>query len=353
MKMNFKPKVTVLLSGGVDSSVCALLLKKQGYKVVGLTSKMIDDENFDQITKNAKNVANSLGIEHYILDLSADFKKNVIEYFENNYKNGKTPNPCIICNRTIKWGKLFDYAINNLKCDYVATGHYAKIELENEVYTLKAASDLKKDQLYYLFELNQNQLSKTLFPLSSFTKDEVRQIAIENNLPSKSAKESQDICFIKKPFSTKKYLLEKFGINKGDFILKSENKILGTHDGCYLYTVGQRKGIGIAYNEPLYVLNIDSKNNIVYLGVKQELDEHFVNIKNVFIQNPNYKELEFKAYIKIRYNMDFSIGKICLKENNKAYITFDEPVQSVTNGQAAVFYDFNNKSLIGGGWIEK
>lgn len=353
MKMNFQTKVAVLLSGGVDSSVSAFLLQKLGYEVVGLTSKMVDDENFNTVAQNAKNVAEVLGIKHYILDLSDKFKNNVVKYFENDYKNGKTPNPCIVCNKTIKWGELFDYAINELKCDYVATGHYAKIEHENGVYTLKAASDSKKDQLYYLFELNQYQLSKTLFPLCSLTKDEVRKIAVENNLPSKSAKESQDICFIKKPCTTKKYLLKKFGKNKGDFILKSENKIIGTHDGCYLYTVGQRKGIGISYDVPLYVINIDSENNIVYLGVKRELDEHFVNLKNVFIQNPNYKELEFRAYIKIRYNMNFFRGKICLKKNNEAYVAFDEPIHSVTNGQAAVFYDLNDKSLIGGGWIEK
>ncbi len=353
MKTTLSSKVAVLLSGGVDSSVSAFLLKKLGYEVIGLTSKMVDDDNFKQVAQNAKKVADALNIEHYILDLSSEFKNNVVEYFENDYINGKTPNPCIICNKTIKWGELFDYAINELKCDYVATGHYAKIEHENGVYTLKAALDDKKDQLYYLFELNQYQLSKTLFPLCSLTKDEVRKIARENNLPSKSAKESQDICFIKKPCTTKKYLLKKFGTKQGNFVLKSEDRIIGTHDGCYLYTVGQRKGIGISYEVPLYVLGIDSENNIVYLGVKRELDEHFVNLKNVFIQNPKYLLEEFKAFIKIRYNMNYFTGKICLKKNNEALVAFDEPVQSVTNGQAAVFYDINDKSLIGGGWIEK
>lgn len=353
MKANLTTKVAVLLSGGVDSSVSAFLLQQLGYEVVGLTSKMVDDENFNQVAKNAKNVADSLGIKHYVLDLSSHFKKNVIDYFENDYKNGKTPNPCIICNKTIKWGALFDYAINELKCDYVATGHYAKIENKNGVYSLKAASDNKKDQLYFLFELNQYQLSKTLFPLSGLTKSEVRKIATENNLPSKSAKESQDVCFIKKPYTTKKYLLEKFGKKIGNFVLKSENRILGQHEGCYLYTVGQRKGIGVSYEAPLYVLSIDSQNNIVYLGVKSELDECCVKLKNVVIQNSIYCEKEFEAFVKIRYNMNYAKGKVTLESNNEATVTFETIVNSVTNGQACVFYDLNDKSLIGGGWIVK
>ena len=305
MKASLPSKVAVLLSGGVDSSVSAFLLQKLGYEVVGLTSKMVDDENFNQVAKNAKNVADSLGIKHYVLDLSSEFKKNVIDYFENDYKNGKTPNPCIICNKTIKWGALFDYAINELKCDFVATGHYAKIENQNGVYSLKAASDSKKDQLYFLFELSQYQLSKTLFPLCGLTKSEVRKIAAENNLPSKSAKESQDVCFIKKPYTTKKYLLEKFGQKNGNFVLKSE------------------------------------------------LDECCVKLKNVVIQNSNYCEKEFEAFVKIRYNMNYAKGKITLESNNEATVTFETVVNSVTNGQACVFYDLNDKSLIGGGWIVK
>lgn len=353
MKTTLSPKAGVLLSGGVDSSVSAFLLKKLGYNVIGLTAKMLDDENFDVIVQNAKKVADALNIEHYVVDLSSDFKNNVVEYFENDYKNGRTPNPCIVCNKTIKWGKLFDFAINVQNCDYVATGHYARIEVENGVYSLKAASDSKKDQLYYLFELNQHQLSKTLFPLCDLTKDEVKTIARKNNLPSKSLKESQDICFIKKPCTTKKYLLRKFGVNEGDFILKSENKVVGKHEGCYFYTVGQRKGIGLSYEVPLYVLNIDSANNIVYLGERHELDEYFVNLKNVFIQNPNYNHQEFDAFVKIRYNMNYFKAKICLTKNHEAHVAFEEPVSSVTNGQAAVFYDLKDKSLIGGGWIEK
>ena len=209
--MSSKKKIAVALSGGLDSSVTCLILKSQGYDVVAVTAKMIDDENFEQVVKNARVVADKLEIPHYVLDLSEDFKRNIIDYFENSYKTGRTPNPCIMCNKTIKWGKLFDFAVNELGCDFIATGHYADIKEESGVFKLYPASDTKKDQLYYLFELSQEQLSKTKFPLCGYLKDDIRKIAQENDLPSKSSKESQDICFIKKPMTTKKYLLEKFG----------------------------------------------------------------------------------------------------------------------------------------------
>lgn len=347
-----KQKVAVALSGGLDSSVACWLLKQQGYDVVAITAKMVDDEKFEQIVHNAKNVANKIGIEHFVLDITSEFKTNVIDYFENSYKCGKTPNPCILCNRTIKWGKLFDFAINNLNCDFVSSGHYAKIVDDNGVKKLFPAKDVQKDQQYYLFELSQEQLKRILFPLSDYTKDEIRQIAIENDLPSKSSKESQDICFITKPLTTKKYITEKLGLKKGDFILIKNGKKLGTHDGFYQYTIGQRKGIGIAYEEPLYVVKLDAKNNIVYVGTKEDLSSNSLNFYDLKLQYP-IKETEFKANIKIRYNMEAQSGTIKINlENNTGTIIFDSPVTSVTSGQAVVFYDTKDSHLIGGGWIE-
>lgn len=350
-----KTKVAVALSGGLDSSVTCHLLKSQGYEVVGVTAKMVDDENFEQVIKNAKAVAEKIDIPFYVLDLSEDFKKDVIDYFETSYENGKTPNPCIMCNKTIKFGRLMDFAVDELGADFVATGHYAKIIEEKGYYKLLPAKDPKKDQLYYLFELSQAQLKKTMFPLSGFVKSDIRRIANENDLPSKSSKESQDICFIKKPMTTKKHLMEKFGTKKGDFLHIKTGEKLGTHDGFYQYTIGQRKGIGIAYSEPLYVAKIDACKNIVYLGLSSDIFESTVNAKNVKIQYP-IENNSFDALVKIRYNMDFKEAHVDISEENgktSAKITFNEPVSAVTPGQAVVFYSKGEDAhLIGGGWIE-
>ena len=345
-------KVAVALSGGLDSSVTCYLLKKQGYDVCSITVRMVDDEKFDTIVKNAKSVAQKLEIPHYVLDLSKEFKKDVIDYFENSYRQGKTPNPCILCNRTIKWGRLFDYAIDTLGCDYVASGHYARILDDNGIKKMYPACDERKDQQYYLFELGQKQLSKILFPLSDYVKDEIRQIAIDNDLPSKSSKESQDICFITKPMTTKKYLLDKFGTRKGDFVYIKDGKKLGLHDGFWQYTIGQRKGIGIAFEEPLYVVKLDAEKNIVYVGTKSDLYSDSVVISDVKFQYP-FEQESFQAMVKIRYNMQAQKAIVTYDKNNKtAKIDFETPVSSVTPGQAVVFYDVRDKHLIGGGWID-
>ncbi len=347
-----KQRVAVALSGGLDSSVVCWLLKQQGYDVVAITAKMVDDKKFEQIIQNAKSVADKIGIKHYVLDISKEFKTNVIDYFENSYRCGKTPNPCILCNRTIKWGKLFDFAINELNCDFISSGHYAKIIDDNGIKKLYPAKDTKKDQQYYLFELSQEQLKRILFPLSDYTKDEIRQIAMENDLPSKSSKESQDICFITKPLTTKKYITEKFGTKKGDFILIKNGKKLGTHEGFYQYTIGQRKGIGIAYEEPLYVIKLDAENNIVYVGTKEDLNSNSLNFYDLKLQYP-IDVNEFTANIKIRYNMTAQAGIVKINlENNTGTIIFDSPVTGVTSGQAVVFYDIKDSHLLGGGWIE-
>ena len=347
-----KGKVAVGLSGGLDSSVTCLLLKQQGYDVAAITVKMVEDEKFAQIIQNAAVVAQKIGIEHHVLNLSAEFKKDVIDYFENSYRMGLTPNPCIICNRAIKWGRLFDYAVDVLGCDYVSSGHYAKIVDDNGIKKMYPAKDIKKDQQYYLFELNQKHLNKIIFPLAEYTKEEIRQIAIDNNLPSKSSKESQDICFISKPMTTKKYLIEKLGHQKGDFIFLRTGKKLGEHDGFYQYTIGQRKGIGIAYEEPLYVVGLNAQKNIVYVGTKDDLFQKSLKIRDINLQYP-IDVNEFDANVKIRYNMTAQKARVRLDiQNNTGYIEFYEQISSVTSGQAAVFYSVEDSHLIGGGWIE-
>lgn len=347
-----KGKVAVALSGGLDSSVTCFLLKNQGYDVCAITVKMVDDEKFEQIANNAKKVADKIGIPHYVMDLSKEFKKDVIDYFEESYKKGQTPNPCILCNRTIKWGRLFDFAVDELGCDFVSSGHYARIVDDNGIKKMYPAKDLKKDQQYYLFELDQRHLSRILFPLCDYLKDDIRQIAAQNDLPSKSSKESQDICFITKPMTTKKYITDKFGVKKGDFIFIKTGQKVGTHEGFYQYTIGQRKGIGIAWEEPLYVVKLDAQNNVVYVGTQDDLMQKSLTIHDIKMQYPNDCK-EFEALVKIRYNMEAKSAVVKLDyENNTGVITFDEPVASITSGQAAVFYDKQDCHLIGGGWID-
>lgn len=348
---NKNKKVAVALSGGVDSSVAALLLKQQGYDVIGLTGRMVKTPAADKVCLNAKQVADKLGIEHYIYDVSENFEERIIKYFENAYRTGHTPNPCIMCNCFIKFGELLEYAVNTLGADYYSTGHYAKVVNENGLYKLYPAKDAHKDQLYFLYRLNQNQLSHLIFPLADFEKSEVRKLAENFDLPPKSSKDSQDICFIEKPNTTKKYLTEKFGLQKGAFIDIKDGRKWGEHTGTYQYTIGQRKGIGIAAPYPLYVIDIDAEKNIVYLGREEDNYKTILTVNNVTLSYPS-KLQKFDAMVKIRYNMQPKKASVKLNENNTAQIEFYEPVNSITKGQAGVFYDITDGHLIGGGWVD-
>lgn len=342
-------KAAVALSGGVDSAVAALLLKNQGYEVIGITGKMVNSPGADKVCENAKIVADKLGIQHYIYDVTVNFEEKIIKYFENSYATGKTPNPCIMCNQFIKFGELLDYAVNELGADFYSTGHYAQIINENGIYKLYPAKDSHKDQLYFLYRLNQNQLSRMLFPLADYEKNQVRQMAVDADLPPKSSKESQDICFIEKPNTTKKYLNDKFGIKKGDFIDIKDGKKWGEHTGTYQYTIGQRKGIGIAAPYPLYVIDIDAGKNIVYLGREEDNYKTKLSVTDVNLTYTDCPQ-EFDAMVKIRYNMHSQKAHVKLNGTN-ADIEFYEPVNSITKGQAGVFYDINDGHLIGGGWV--
>lgn len=341
--------VAVALSGGLDSSVAALILKNKGYNVIGVSAKTAETEEAEQVIKNAEAIAKKLNIPFYGFNAVNIFKDKVINYFENSYKNGITPNPCIMCNQFIKWGALFDYAVNKLGADLFATGHYAKITVTDNTYRLYPAFDEHKDQLYFLFSLTQHQLSKTMFPLANLKKDEVRKIAQENELPSKSAKESQDICFIKAPLTTKKYLNNLFSPQKGTFIEKKTNKKLGEHSGFWQYTIGQRKGIGIAAPDALYVTDIDANHNIVYVGYRDELFFNKLTLNNITQSYPLNKS-EFEALVKIRYNMQAVPANIKIN-GASCSIEFKNPVASIARGQACVLYDTNDGHLLGGGFI--
>lgn len=339
----------VALSGGVDSSVCCYLLKEQGYKVIGITGKMTNSPSSDVVCERAKKVADNLGIEHIVLDLSKDFEQEVIEYFKNTYAQGCTPNPCAVCNKKIKWGKIFDYAMNELHADIFATGHYANIQKFGDYYTLFPAKDPKKDQMYFLYSLNQENFAKTVFPLYEYEKTDVRKIAEKIDIPSKAQKDSQDICFIEKPETLKSFLKNLFGEKKGDFIHIRTGKKLGEHTGYYKYTIGQRKGLEIAYTEPLYVIKIDAENNTVYVGEKPEAYGTELELTDLhFVYPVEEKVLDIDT--KIRYNMEKTPVHVEIS-GNKAKMTFTEPVYSITSGQIAVFYDRNDGHLIGGGRI--
>ncbi len=339
-------RVAVALSGGVDSAVCAALLKNEGYAVIGLTGKMTNSEDSDTVIKNAKRVADKLGIEHYVFDTTEVFNNKIIKYFEESYSNGKTPNPCIMCNKYIKWGVLFDYATKVLNADFIATGHYAEIKNCDGIFKLYPATDETKDQLYFLYKLNQEHLAKTLFPLAKYKKSEVKAIAEKYDLPPKSSKESQDICFIKPPMTTKKYLESKLEVCKGDFIEQISGKTLGYHNGFWQYTIGQRKGIGIAAPEPLYVTGINSATNTVFVGYKETLFTKEFNLSQIEWNYPQTSE-DFEAFVKIRYNMHAVKAQV-KKIDSTWNISFCEPVSALTPGQACVLYDINDGHLLGG-----
>jgi len=347
--MNFQnKKIAIAMSGGVDSSVSALLLKQQGAEVIALTGNMSGDK---ELLKKAKEICDVLDIPHIVLDLQEKFSNDVISYFNETYKNGSTPNPCTLCNNNIKWGSLYKYAIDELNCDYFATGHYANISENNGIYKLERAKCDNKDQLYFLYSLTQDELSKTVFPLGVYaSKDEIRRIAQDNGLPSQSYKDSQGICFIQKPLTVKKYLNKLFGEQRGKVINISTGKVIGKHTGYYQYTVGQRKGLGIADKFPLYVTDIDAANNIVYVGYKEDAYSNDVEITNINWQQEEFQNKEFRAQAKIRYN---SPAKHCtvIPTQNGVKIVFDEDIFGIAKGQFGVIYDETNQFLIAGGLI--
>lgn len=349
--MNHNRKIAVVaMSGGVDSSVASLLLQKEGYEVIGLTAIMFDSENAKSAVAKAKSVCDRLGIRHEVADITKEFQQCVIDYFETSYKSGYTPNPCTVCNRTIKWGKLKEFAVKQLGADVYATGHYAQITCEDGIYKLSKPADQKKDQTYMLFALTQDDLAITRFPLGGLEKTEVKRIAAEHGFVSAQSKESQDVCFIQPPDSTKKYLSRILGDEKGNIVDINTGKVLGRHDGAYKFTIGQRKGIGVAASEPLYVVKTDVSKNIVYVGFKDKVFSKEFCAESVNWQQPK-PTAPIRAMIKIRYNSPATSGEVVLLEDSKVKVVLDEPQSAITLGQSAVFYDLANKYVLGGGWI--
>lgn len=341
-------KVLIGMSGGVDSSVAAFLLKEQGYEVIGATMVLFDDVSINEgclssnAANDAKKVCDKLNIKHYVFDMKDDFKKHVINNFIESYKKGFTPNPCVECNKYLKFGALFEKA-KELGCDFIATGHYVK----QENGKLMTSSVESKDQSYFLFGINKEVIKHILFPLEGFSnKDEIRMIAKDNDLIVYDKKDSQEICFIPNDnyvnFLEKNIDIEKL---KGNFI-DTEGNILGKHNGIINYTIGQRKGLGISYKEPLYVLEINNDNNYIVLGTENMLYKNELICTNI---NVLVDELPSIVEAKIRFRAAKAKAKLEKLDNGNIKVIFEEPQRAITKGQAVVFYD--NNVLLGGGII--
>ena len=352
-------KALIAMSGGVDSSVAAYLIKKENYETVGVTLKL-QNEDYNYVNKqpsccsesdieDARKVCSNLGIEYYVLDFKDDFDKNVISRFVDGYLSGETPNPCIDCNRYIKFKKMFEFA-GEMKADFVVTGHYAQIEkTPGGRFLLKKGAFDMKDQSYVLYNLKQNELERIIFPIGELKKEDVRQIAEENGFINSSKPDSQDICFIKdKDYVSfiERRLQRKF--ESGDFVDKNGN-FIAKHKGIISYTIGQRKGLGIASAEPYYVIDKDMQNNRVILGrMEDQFQKEFVcNDLNLiaFDKLPD----NLRCEVKIRYKHKPAFATLNQIDEDKIKVVFDEPQKAVTKGQAAVFYD--SEYVLGGGKI--
>ncbi len=343
-------KVMAGMSGGVDSSVSAALLLEQGYDISGVTLNLLG-EGAKSAIEDAQKVARKLGIKHEVLDLKKEFYKNIIDYFAGEYINGRTPNPCVVCNEKIKFGALLEHALKS-GYDFVATGHYAKIIYDDSLKRwLLKKSDTKKDQSYFLYRLNQHQLSHILFPVGSYEKSYVREIAKKYDLPVASKPESQDICFIKNighaDFITK---YKKYTPSPGKFVDKSGNE-LGVHKGIINYTVGQRKGMGVALGEPMYVNKIDAVSNSVILSDSKSgyCDEIIAKDPNFILFDSPPKKI--RALAKIRYGALPVPCTVISVDDNKLKVIFDNPQRFPAPGQSVVFYT-EDGIVIGGGIIE-
>ncbi|MBU3158597.1 tRNA 2-thiouridine(34) synthase MnmA [Clostridium frigoris] len=355
-----KKKVVIGMSGGVDSSVAAYLLQEQGYEVIGIMMKLSpDNPDYEEneggccsisAANDARRVADVLDIPFYVMNFKDIFKKNVIDNFVDEYMEGRTPNPCIVCNKTIKFDEFLRKA-RALGADYIATGHYAIIEKQDDRYVLKNSEDNKKDQTYALYSLTQDQLSRTLMPCGEYTKPEIRKIAEKIGLEVFKKRDSQEICFI--PDNDHGNYIKKYSgreIKQGNFVDK-QGKILGTHKGIVYYTIGQRKGLGIALGKPVFVSGINPITNQVVVGDEEDIFKTGLIAKDLNFIIFDTLTSNLKVTAKIRYSAIPQPATLIPMENNRVKVIFDEKQRAITKGQSVVFYLKN--LVVGGGIIEK
>jgi len=356
-------RILVAMSGGLDSTVAAVMLAEEGYEVIGVTMKTWDYENsggskketgccsLDSIN-DARSIAVKHGIHHLILDIRDEFGDFVIDNFIEEYLAGRTPNPCVLCNTHIKWEALLKRA-QQLDCEFIATGHYAQVRNENNRYVISKGLDENKDQSYVLWGLSQESLARTRFPLGGFRKTEIRQMALDRGfIEMVNKSESYEICFVPdndyRGFLKRKVDGLEQRLDGGNFIT-SEGKVLGKHRGYPFYTVGLRKGLEIAFGEPMFVLEIQPESNTVVLGREEELQRKGMWVRNVNMGKFASIDSPMEALTKIRYKDAGGFGTI-EQEDNRMKVVFNNHVKAIAPGQSAVFYDGND--VIGGGWIQ-
>ena len=352
-------KAMIAMSGGVDSSVAAFLIKDRGYDTIGVTMKLFDDDLIGKEiessccslsdVEDARFVANRLGINHYVFNFQDDFKSCVVDRFVNAYELGLTPNPCIDCNRYIKFKRLLARA-KELEQDYVVTGHYVRLKEDSSGrFLLMRGLDRSKDQSYVLYSLTQEELAHTLFPLGELTKEETRAIAEKQGFLNAKKKDSQDICFV--PDGDYENFIRTYTgkiYPEGDFV-STDGTVLGTHKGMVNYTIGQRKGLGLALPEPLYVKSLDLENNRVILARNDELFSKRAKVRDLNWISIDSPDGDIKCTAKVRYSQVDHEARIIPVSGSEVIIEFDEPERAITPGQAAVFYD--GDIVIGGGTI--
>jgi tRNA-uridine 2-sulfurtransferase len=367
-------KIAVAMSGGVDSSAAAAILKEQGHQLVGFTMQLWNqrrnintDQNGDPLPSrccslddvyDARRVADALGFPFYVLNLEREFEESVVEPFVQSYLTGETPIPCVACNSRLKFASLDRMAVS-LGCEKVATGHYARVEHDpdSDRYKLLRSTNYAKDQSYFLWELTEEQLSRACFPLGEMQKDEVRDVARGSNLYTAEKQESQEICFV--PDGRYSDFIDRYLAHQGRSadtpsqgkVVTTAGEVLGTHSGVHRYTIGQRRGLGIAHDKPLYVVQIDRARDRIVVGEEADLDANEFIARGVnWISFAEPRE-PVRAEVKIRYRHDPAAATVWPLHESRARVVFDTPQRAITPGQAAVFY--RGDEVLGGGWIVK